>query len=85
MGKKKPKNAKPSPESRFLAAFSPFLDAEGPVMITAWVAMIEYIDADGEHQLSAYASDMPDWRVNGIVQGGHELLASGELFDDWEE
>jgi len=81
----KKKKQPPSPESRFLTAFSPFLDAEGPVMITGWVAVVEYLDADGDHRLGAFASDIPEWRVHGMLTSGGELLANKMLYDDWED
>jgi hypothetical protein len=85
MAKKKKPGTPASPESRFLTAFSPFLDAEGPVMITAWVSVIEYLDADGQPRLAAFASETPDWRIQGMLTSGGELLANSLFYDDWED
>lgn len=44
------------------------------VMITEWVTIVEFINEDGATQLAAFASDMPSWRLSGIVEAGHDML-----------
>jgi hypothetical protein len=82
-------DAAASQEAKLLWAFDGLIDVEGPVMITAWVTIIEYIDKDGDTHLAPLSSDMPPWRMTGIVDSGREsLIEDYEFFDeydDWDE
>lgn len=82
--RKKPAD-KSGPEDRFLYAFDGFLDAEGPSMITGWAVVIEYIDKNGDMQLSAFASDTPSWRIDGMLREGIDMLTYEHEYDDWNE
>lgn len=83
MSRKKKRDT--SPEARFLRAFDGFLDAEGPIMITGWATVIEYMDAEGAMQLAAFASDTPSWRIDGMMREGTELLTVEHEYDDWQD
>lgn len=76
-------------EARIIDAFSSLIEHEGPLMVTSWVTMVEYIDAEGCARLGAYSSEMPPWRMNGIIEAGREMLADEFLYDeeyeDYEE
>jgi hypothetical protein len=78
-----------SQEAKLLWALDGLIDAEGPVMITSWIAVIEYIDKDGDTQLAPLCSDMPQWRMTGMLDSGREMLIDeyvfAEEFDDYDE
>ena len=79
-------DAAASQEAKLLWAFDGLLDAEGPVMITSWVTIIEYIDKDGETHLAPLCSDMPLWRMTGIVDSGREsLIEDYEFFEEYDD
>jgi len=79
-------DAAASQEAKLLWAFDGLLEAEGPVMITSWVTIIEYIDKDGETHLAPLCSDMPLWRMTGIVDSGREsLIEDYEFFDEYDD
>lgn len=88
-----PKDDRPdaaaSQEAKLLWALDGLIDVEGPVMVTSWVAMIEYIDKDGDTQLAPLCSDMPQWRMTGIIDAGREALLDdfffADEFDDYDE
>lgn len=94
MTKKQPENTDQpdqaaSQEAKLLWALDGLIDAEGPVMITSWIAVIEYIDKDGDTQLAPLCSDMPQWRMTGMLDSGREMLIDeyvfAEEFDDYDE
>jgi len=58
-------------------------DEDGPVMITTWVVVCEYIDEDGAASVAAWASDDPQWRINGLLGAAGDMLDVAE-FDDEE-
>jgi hypothetical protein len=75
-----------SQEAKLLWAFDGLIDAEGPLMITSWITIIEYIDSNGETQLQPLASDMPQWRMTGIIDAGRDMLIDEyEFFDEYDE
>ena len=84
--KPEPKDDRPSEaasqEAKLLWALDGLIDAEGPVMITSWVAIVEYIDKDGDTQLAPLCSDMPQWRMTGMIDSGREMLVEDYVFAD---
>lgn len=77
-----------SQEAKLLWAFDGLIEADGPIMVTAWVAMIEYIDKDGEPQLAPLCSDVPQWRMTGMIDAGRDLLVEEfdlAEYDDWDD
>lgn len=54
------------------------------VLITGWVVVAEFIDADGSPTLSAYAREgMPYWRINSLVDCAPlEMIYDEDDFDD---
>lgn len=69
-------------EARIIDAFATLIGHEGPLMVTSWVAMVEYIDEEGCARLGAYSSEMPPWRMSGIIEAGQEMLADEFLYED---
>jgi hypothetical protein len=61
------------------------LNEEGPVMVTTWAMVAEYIDEDGSAGVAAWASDDPSWRVLGIMHAGMDLLDVGEYEEEEDE
>lgn len=49
-------------------------DEEGPVMVTTWVVLAEYIGENGSPGFAAWSSDDPPWRVQGLMAHGADLL-----------
>jgi hypothetical protein len=78
-----------SQEAKILWALDGLIDAEGPVMVTSWIAIIEYIDHNGESCLAPLSSEMPPWRMAGILETGREMLFADyvytEEFDEYDE
>lgn len=58
-------------------------EGEGPLMVTTWAVVAEYIDETGAAGVAAWASDDPQWRINGILAAAVEML-DVEQFDDEE-
>lgn len=86
--KKKPeKPAADEPrESKLLWALDGLIDAEGPVMVTSWIAIVEYIDHEGMAQLAAASNKMPSWRMTGMIDTGRDMLFEDyDVYDDWDE
>ena len=51
-------------------------------IITGWVVIAEFIDTNGDPQLSAYArSGMPYWRIDGLIEAAPTAI----VYADWEE
>lgn len=82
-------NSAASQEAKILWALDGLIDIEGPVMVTSWVAIIEYIDQSGESCLAALSSHMPEWRLAGLLETGREMLFAeyvlAEDFDEYDE
>lgn len=72
------------PPTVFADTIRTMLAEDGPVIVTGWVVVAEYIDGDGSANVAAWASDDPPWRTAGLLQVGHELLdtAIGPEEDD---
>lgn len=53
-------------------------------ILTGWVIVAEYVDSDGAPHLAAYsASDMPYWRVDGLLDAAPSaMLYAEDLGDD---
>ena len=52
------------------------------VLITGWVVVAEWVDADGSPMLSAFACEgMPYWRINSLV----DCAPLEMIYDDEEE
>lgn len=71
-----------SQEAKILWALDGLIDVEGPVMVTSWVAIVEYIDKNGESCLAPLASDMSQWHLAGMLETGREMLFEEYLFAD---
>lgn len=93
MSKSPEKDDKPdaaaSQEAKILWALDGLIDVEGPVMVTSWVAIIEYIDRNGDSCLAPLSSDMSQWRLAGMLETGREMLfeeyALADDFDEFDE
>lgn len=72
-----------SQEAKLLWALDDLIDAEGPVMVTSWLAVVEYIDRHGDSQLTSLRSDMPQWRMTGILDAARDMLI--EEYEYFEE
>lgn len=51
-------------------------------MVTGWMTVFEYVDESGEVQLVAFSSEMPEWRLAGIVDTGYQMLIEDEEYED---
>ena len=58
------------------------VDEEGPVMVTTWAVVAEYIDEDGAASVAAWASDDPQRRINGLLSVAADMLDVDELDDE---
>ena len=56
-------------------------DGEGPVMVTSWAVVAEYIDESGAAGVAAWASDDPHWRIVGLLNVAQDML---DVFEDEE-
>jgi hypothetical protein len=84
--KKSPEPEEPvSFDDRLMQALSDLLPDEGPIMITSWVAFLEYVTEDGSPQLAAFASPMPPWRMTGMIEAGAELLIQEFEYEDFDD
>jgi hypothetical protein len=57
-------------------------DDEGPVMVTTWAVVCEYIDETGSAGVAAWASDDPPWRISGLLSTAETMLAVDEYDDE---
>jgi hypothetical protein len=55
---------------------------EGPVMVTTWAVVCEYIDETGAAGVAAWASDDPSWRISGLLATAGDMLAIDEYDDE---
>jgi len=76
---------KPEPHRVLPDAVQSILAADegGPVMVTTWVVVCEYLDETGAASVAAWASDDPQWRINGLLAAAGDMLDVDE-FDDEE-
>lgn len=83
MGRRKqdPDVAPRTPEEALIAALADMIGV-GPIMVTAWVGFVEFIDSDGDMELHALGSDMPSWRAQGIIDAGASLLLDEESIEE---
>jgi hypothetical protein len=51
-------------------------------MVTTWAVVAEYIDEDGAASVAAWASDDPQWRINGLLSVAADMLDVDELDDE---
>lgn len=51
-------------------------------MVTTWVVVAEYLDEEGTAGVAAWASDDPQWRINGLLHAAEDML---DAFDDEDE
>lgn len=85
----KPSQDKPdkaaSQEAKLLWALDGLIESDGPVMITSWVAIVEYMDQHGQSELVPLCSDMPPWRMTGMIDSGREMLVEEYEFYDEDD
>ena len=56
---------------------------ENGALLTGWVAVMEWVTADGNRYLSSMRADnTPAWQVKGML---HESLFGGWMDDDYED
>jgi hypothetical protein len=54
------------------------------VVVSAWVAVVEYITADGTQELCLLQDgSSPEWRLDGLLSGGAGMLT--EDYADWDD
>lgn len=72
-----------SREDAVYRAINALAEESNPIMVTGWMLIAEYMQADGSVQLGAFCSDMPPWRLSGLMDAGTDALyAQYEYFDD---
>lgn len=49
-------------------------EEDGPIMVTGFALVAEYIDGSGAANVAAWASDDPPWRITGLLSVADELL-----------
>lgn len=48
-------------------------------LLTGWVVVAEWIDADGDPNLTAFAREgMPYWRIDALLEAGPNEIVYGE-------
>lgn len=53
-------------------------------LLTGWVVVAEWINADGEPNLSAFAREgMPHWRINGLLDSAPSTVIYDEEDEDY--
>lgn len=55
---------------------------DGNAILTGWVVVAEWIDGDGDPNLTAFAREgMPSWRINGLLEAApFEIVYDDEDF-----
>lgn len=79
--RKDPDRPSLTPEEALVAALADMSGA-GSVLVTAWVGIVEFLDANGDMQLHAHSSNMPSWRAQGIIDAGAEMILDDESVDE---
>jgi hypothetical protein len=70
-----PDSAQPlSRDDKIIRGFNALIGENIPVMVTSWISFVEYMDADGNQRLAAFSSNLPPWRLTGIIDSGSEML-----------
>lgn len=64
----------PEPYEAVPSLLRDMLSDEGPVMVTTWVVVCEYVDEQGSPGFAAWSSDDPPWRVQGLISHGADML-----------
>lgn len=68
-----------------IIAMERHLEGDG-VLLTGWVVVAEFVDENGDPMLAGYArSNMPYWRINGLLDAGPEALAYAEEWDEEDD
>lgn len=65
-----------------MRAFQSLIGDQSPLMVTGWISLVEYIDDAGDQRLAAFSSNLPPWRLNGIIETGHEMLLEEYDYED---
>jgi hypothetical protein len=72
----------PAPIEGVDAAILTYLQAEyeGVALLAGWVIVAEFINTDGDPDITAFAADgLPYWRVNGLLDAApYEMGYVGE-------
>lgn len=51
------------------------------VLLTGWVIVAEWVNGDGEPELSAFAREgMPYWRIDALLEAAPNVIAYDEDF-----
>jgi len=67
-----------------LAALERANEGDG-MLLTGWIVIAEFIDADGAPVLSGYArTGMPYWRIDGLIENANDALCYAEEDADEE-
>lgn len=72
-----------SREDAVFRAINALAGESEPIMVTGWMCIAEYMQADGSVQLGAFCSDMPPWRMSGLMEAGYDMLYA--QYDFFEE
>lgn len=64
-----------------ILAYEKESEGEG-VLLTGWVVVAEWINTDGEPELSAFAREgLPYWRINALLEAApYEIIYDDEDF-----
>lgn len=58
---------------------------ERPMLLTGWVVIGEFMDADGVPELLPYAARaLPYWRINGMIEAAPDAIAYEREGEDLE-
>ncbi len=61
------------------------LENGSQIVVSAWVAVVEYITEDGTQELVLLQDgSSPEWRLDGLLSGGATLLAEDDHVD-WDD
>jgi len=64
-----------------IVAYERESEGEG-VLLTGWVVVAEWINADGEPELSAFAREgMPYWRIDALLEAAPYEMIYDEDYD----
>lgn len=58
-------------------------EASGNALLTGWVVVAEWIDADGAPNLTAFAREgMPYWRIDALLEAAPNEIIYGDEDED---
>lgn len=61
------------------------LEDGSQIVVSAWVAVVEYITTDGTQELvMLHDGSSPEWRIDGLLSGGATLLGEDDHVD-WDD